>query len=111
MKKHLLLLYRKQNRYSRVAAAERRGDVIEFVKRYYNLDFKGAVEMLAKEYGISLEGAFGGSRDKGGALRDKPSGGPVLLQGAASAQQSGIYIYEKQRYLGGDTQQVRYRIC
>lgn len=40
------------------------GDVIEFVKRYYNLDFKGAVEMLAKEYGISLEGAFGGSRDK-----------------------------------------------
>ena len=23
------------------------GDVIEFVKRYYNLDFKGAVEMLA----------------------------------------------------------------
>ena len=32
--------------------------------RYYSLDFKGAVEMLAKEYGISLEGAFRTSKDK-----------------------------------------------
>ena len=40
------------------------GDVLEFVKRYYNLDFRGAVEMLAKEYGISLEGAFKSSRNK-----------------------------------------------
>ena len=40
------------------------GDVIGFVERYYSLDFKGAVEMLAKEYGISLEGAFRTSKDK-----------------------------------------------
>lgn len=40
------------------------GDVIAFVKRYYNLDFKGAAEMLAKEYGISLEGAFRSNKDK-----------------------------------------------
>lgn len=40
------------------------GDLINFVERYYNLDFKGAVEMLAKEYGISIEGAFKSSRDK-----------------------------------------------
>ncbi len=42
------------------------GDVISFVEKYYNLDFRGAVEMLAKEYGISLEGAFGkdGDRDE-----------------------------------------------
>ncbi len=40
------------------------GDVIGFVKRYYNLDFKGAVEMLAKEYGISLEGAFSSNKDR-----------------------------------------------
>ncbi len=31
------------------------GDVIEFVKRYYNLDFSEAVEKLAGEYGITLE--------------------------------------------------------
>lgn len=40
------------------------GDVIGFVERYYSLDFKGAVEMLAKEYGISLDGAFKGSKAK-----------------------------------------------
>lgn len=31
------------------------GDVIEYVKRYYNLDFSEAVEKLASEYGIVLE--------------------------------------------------------
>ena len=31
------------------------GDVIEFVQRYHNLDFYGAVEKLAAEYGIDLE--------------------------------------------------------
>ncbi|MDD2484113.1 MAG: DNA primase [Eubacteriales bacterium] len=31
------------------------GDVIEFVQRYHNLDFFGAVERLAGEYGIDLE--------------------------------------------------------
>lgn len=40
------------------------GDVIGFVERYYNLDFKGAVEMLAKEYGIDLGGTFQSSRSK-----------------------------------------------
>lgn len=40
------------------------GNVLTFVMRYYNLDFKGAVEMLAKEYGISLTGAFRGNKNK-----------------------------------------------
>ena len=31
------------------------GDVIEFVKRYYNLEFGEAVEKLANEYGITME--------------------------------------------------------
>lgn len=31
------------------------GDVIEYVKRYYNLDFSEAVEKLAAEYGITME--------------------------------------------------------
>ncbi|MEE0741724.1 MAG: DNA primase [Emergencia sp.] len=31
------------------------GDVIEYVKRYYNLDFSEAVEKLAAEYGVTLE--------------------------------------------------------
>ncbi|MDO4393342.1 MAG: DNA primase [Bacillota bacterium] len=40
------------------------GDVIEFVKRYRNVDFMGAAESLAEEYGISLEGTFRGNKDK-----------------------------------------------
>lgn len=32
-----------------------RGDVIEFEKRYYNLEFSEAIEKLADEYGITLE--------------------------------------------------------
>lgn len=40
------------------------GDLLNFVERYYGLDFKGAVEMLAKEYGISLDGAFKSRQDK-----------------------------------------------
>ena len=31
------------------------GDVIEFVKRFYNLEFSEAIEKLANEYGITLE--------------------------------------------------------
>ena len=31
------------------------GDVIEFTKKYYNLDFNDAVESLANRYGITLE--------------------------------------------------------
>lgn len=31
------------------------GDVIEYVKRFYNLDFSEAVEKLAAEYGITLQ--------------------------------------------------------
>lgn len=31
------------------------GDLIEFVKRYYNLEFSEAVEKIAGEYGITLE--------------------------------------------------------
>ncbi len=31
------------------------GDVVSFVKRYYNLDFNEAVEKLANEYGIAIQ--------------------------------------------------------
>lgn len=40
------------------------GDVIEYVKRFYNLDFSEAVEKLAGEYGITLEKkSYDDSRD------------------------------------------------
>ena len=39
------------------------GDVIEFVKRFYNLEFNEAVEKLAGEYGIELEETRGRGED------------------------------------------------
>ncbi len=41
------------------------GDVIEFVKRFYNLDFAEAVEKLARDHGIELErNSFGEDRSE-----------------------------------------------
>ena len=40
------------------------GDVIAFVEKYYNLDFRGAVEMLAREYGIEITGSFAPNKEK-----------------------------------------------
>lgn len=37
------------------------GDVIEFVKKYYNLEFQEAIERLAKECGIEYKRGFGGN--------------------------------------------------
>lgn len=34
------------------------GDVIQFVEQYYNLDFRGAMEKLADEYGIPIRDQF-----------------------------------------------------
>lgn len=40
------------------------GDVIEFVERYYQLDFIQAIEKLADEYGIKLEAGFKKDQNK-----------------------------------------------
>ena len=41
------------------------GDVLEFVQKYNNLDFPGAVEKLAGEYGIEIKSSnFQGERDR-----------------------------------------------
>ena len=40
------------------------GDVISFTEKYYNLDFREACEMLAREYGIDTTGSFGSSEHK-----------------------------------------------
>jgi len=40
------------------------GDVIEFVQRYYTLDFMGAIEKLACEHGITIESNFKKSQKK-----------------------------------------------
>ncbi|MBO5666783.1 MAG: DNA primase, partial [Firmicutes bacterium] len=44
------------------------GDVIEFTKRYYNLDFQEAVEKLANQYGIEIRKLGGGDSQKKEAM-------------------------------------------
>ena len=40
------------------------GDVLEFVQKYYNLDFKGAMEKLASDYNIDISSADYGASNK-----------------------------------------------
>lgn len=77
------------------------GDVLEFVKRYYNLDFRGAVEMLAKEYGISLEGAFQDKRDNGELYEINRQAARFFFKGMRERANPG-YTYMKDRGISED---------
>lgn len=58
------VVYESSQRYKCFGCNEG-GDVFNFVQKYYNLDFREAVEMLAKEYGIEIpEGSLGGGSKK-----------------------------------------------
>ncbi|MBR5741139.1 MAG: DNA primase [Firmicutes bacterium] len=46
------------------------GDVIKFVEKYYNLDFKDAVKKLAEEYNVDLSNAGFGNESKFAAWYD-----------------------------------------
>ena len=79
------------------------GDVIGFlVERYYSLDFKGAVEMLAKEYGISLEGAFRTSKDKDESYEINRQAAMFFFRALREKANPG-YTYMKNRGISEDT--------
>lgn len=78
------------------------GDVIAFVERYYSLDFKGAVEMLAKEYGISLEGAFRTSKDKEESYEINRQAAMFFFRALRERANPG-YSYMKNRGISEDT--------
>ena len=78
------------------------GDVIGFVERYYSLDFKGAVEMLAKEYGISLEGAFRSSKDKDEFYEINRQAAMFFFRALRERANPG-YTYMKNRGISEDT--------
>ena len=40
------------------------GDVLEFMQKYYNLDFRESVERLAGQYGIEIKDSYSKSADK-----------------------------------------------
>ena len=78
------------------------GDVLAFVKRYYNLDFRGAVEMLAKEYGISLEGAFRSNKDKEELYEINRQAARFFYKGLREKANPG-YTYMKNRGISEET--------
>ncbi len=78
------------------------GDVLSFVERYYNLDFRGAAEMLAKEYGISLEGAFGSSGNKDELYEINRQAAMFFFRAMRQRANPG-YTYMKRRGITEDT--------
>lgn len=71
------------------------GDVIEFVKRYYNLDFGEAVEKLSEEYGISVQkNRFGKDREKYYEINKEAA---RFFYRAFTEQKNPGYTYMKQR--------------
>lgn len=78
------------------------GDVLNFVEKYYGLDFKGSVEMLAKEYGISLEGAFGSSRDRDELYEINRQAALFFFRAMRSGANPG-YTYMKHRGISEET--------
>lgn len=77
------------------------GDVLNFVERYYSLDFKGAVEMLAKEYGISLEGTFGNSEIKNELYEINRQAARFFFKNMRKKANPG-YTYMKKRGISED---------
>lgn len=73
------------------------GDVIEFVQRYHNLDFPGAVEKLAGEYGIEIKsGKFQGEREKAALYEINREAAAFFYQAFKSGPNPG-YEYMKKR--------------
>lgn len=75
------------------------GDVIEFTKRYHNLDFPGAIEKLAGEYGIELESTGFGGESKKAALYDINREAAAFFYRAFTERENPGYTYMKGRGL------------
>ena len=79
-----------------------KGDVISFVEKYYNHDFKGACEMLAGEYGIDMTGAFGGSEHKK-ELYEINRQAAMFFYKALRRNGNPGYLYMKERGISEET--------
>ena len=81
------------------------GDVIAFVEKYYNLDFRGAVEMLAKEYGIEITGSFAPNKDKEELLEINRIAARFFYR-ALREKANPAYDYMKSRGISEETMNV-----
>jgi len=75
------------------------GDVIEFVQRYHNMDFPGAVEKLAGEFGIEIKSAnFQGERERTALYELNREAAAFFYRAFTSGPNPG-YEYMKKRGL------------
>jgi len=75
------------------------GDVIEFVQRYHNMDFPGAVEKLAGEFGIEIKNAnFQGERERTALYELNREAAAFFYRAFTSGPNPG-YEYMKKRGL------------
>ncbi|MDD6154274.1 MAG: DNA primase [Eubacteriales bacterium] len=74
-----------------------RGDVIEFVMRYYNMEFGEAVEKLASDYGITLERSSAGVDKKLQRLYEVNRLAAMYFYKALTGSPNPGYAYMKNR--------------
>lgn len=79
------------------------GDVIEFIKRYHNLDFQGAVEMLAGECGIELSKNGSVAAEKKNQLYEINRMAGAFFYQCFSQQANAGYDYMQRRGLQAPT--------
>ncbi|MDO4869621.1 MAG: DNA primase [Bacillota bacterium] len=81
------------------------GDVISFVEKYYNLDFKGAAEMLAREYGIDISGSFTDQGNKKELYNINREAAIFFFKSLRAGDNPGL-AYMKKRGLSRETLRV-----
>lgn len=79
------------------------GDVIEFVKRYNNLDFPEAVEKLAGECGIEIKYTGHGQDDQKTAMYDLNRQAATFFYASFKDRTNPAYQYMKKRGLDDET--------
>lgn len=79
------------------------GDVINFVEKYYNLDFRESAEMLAKEYGINIDGAFSGNNADRDELYEINRQAAMFFYRAMRSKVNPGYTYMKRRGITEET--------
>lgn len=75
------------------------GDVIEFIKRYHNLDFQGAVELLAGECGIELSKSGAAVDERKNKLYEINRDAGAFFYQCFSQQENPGYDYMQKRGL------------
>mgnify|MGYP004448812529 FL=1 len=78
------------------------GDVINFVQKYYHHDFKDAVEMLAKEYGIEVNFSQAGSQ-KNAEFYEINRKAAIFFYKALREKKNPAYPYMRNRGISDET--------